>query len=245
MIQAVQDKAMVNPIFPPEIVALRIQTAEVGVVPSPDAGGSNPDLSAFKISRACRFVASNLLVPILLAWVLTRALHKHLHPLDVRDSVARRNAYGQMTLWLKLPGTHAGIPEPLISCGRIGNASLVFIRLLPNSRAKVGVEFWGQELAQGQEFALPAMDGEIEVTCTVPAFYPARGDPQWDGITASAQQRRCNEYIIAVNGTIRLRGSVTYAEPSRSPVYVGVNPLGGSFVSSAFTGTILRVVQQF
>lgn len=207
--------------------------------------GSDSNSATSIISRAFRAVAVNIIVPVLLAWFLTRALHKHLHPSDVRDSAASRNAYGQISLKLKLPGTHAGIPEPLISCGRIGNASLVFIRLLPNSRANVGIDFWGVELAQSPDFALPAMDAEIDVICALPAFFPAEGDVEWAGITGRAQQRRRSEYIIAVNGTTRLRGSIRYVEPPHSPIYFGVNPLGGSFVSSAFTGAILGVAQRF
>jgi hypothetical protein len=193
---------------------------------------------------AFRATVVNFVVPILLAWIATRAIHKHLHPSDVRDAVAKPNVYGQIILRLKLPGTHEGIPEPLISCGRIGNASLVFIKLLPHSRARVGVEFWGLELDQGPEFALPAMDAEIEVTCAMPAFYPEVGDNDWNGITTNVQKRRRAEYLISVNGVIRLKGSVTYVEPPHSPIYFGLNPLGGSFVSSTFTGKILRITQK-
>lgn len=207
--------------------------------------GSDSNSAISKILRSCRAVAVNVILPVLLGWLLTRGLHKHLHPSDVRDSVAKRNVYGQISLRLKLPGTHAGIPEPLISCGRIGNASIIFIRLLPNSRANVGIDFWGAELAQSPDFALPALDAEIEVTCAVPAFFPAEGDHEWAGITEGAQQRRRSEYIIAVNGTTRLKGSLQYVEPPHSPIYYGVNPLGGSFVSSTFTGAILRVAQRF
>ena len=170
------------------------------------------------------------------AQILTAEGQRDLADIDVRDAVASRNSYGQISIRLKLPGTHAGIPEPLISCGRIGNAAIIFIRLLPNNRANVGIDFWGAELAQGPDFVLPAMDAEIDVTCAVPAFFPAEGDHEWAGITAGAQQRRRSEYIIAVNGTTRLKGSLQYVEPPHSPIYYGVNPLGGSFVSSTFTG---------
>jgi hypothetical protein len=187
----------------------------------------------------------NIVAPVLLAWVITQALHIYLHPSDVRDSRASHNAYGPVRLRLKLPGTHAGIPEPLISCGSIGNASLVFIRLLPKSRAKVGVEFWNLELDQGPEFPLPAADGEIEVACYLPAFYPKEGDDEWGAISPEIQRRRRHEYLITVNGSVRLKGSVNYDEPEHAPIYLGVNPLGGSFVSNRFTGQILRHTQHF
>jgi hypothetical protein len=197
-----------------------------------------------RLSRAAWIATAYILAPILLAWAVTRVIHHHLYPSDVRDAAAKYNGYGQVTLRLKLPGTHEKIPEPLISCGKIGNASLVFIKLLPNSRARVGVEFWYLELDQGPEFALPAMDAEIEVTCAMPAFYPEEGNEAWGNLSTNVQKRRRSEYIISVNGVVRLKGSVVYVEPPHSPIYFGVNPLGGSFVSSVFTGRILSIVQR-
>jgi hypothetical protein len=88
------------------------------------------------------------------------------------------------------------------------------------------------------------MDAEIEVTCAMPTFYPEVGSPAWGDITSNVQRRRRSEYIISVNGVQRLKGSVAYVEPQHSPIYYGVNPLGGSFVSSMFTGKILRIVQK-
>jgi len=190
-------------------------------------------------------MALGVAAPILLAWTLTHALHRHLHPQDVRDAEVSRNGYGKVRLRLKLPGTNAGIPEPLISCGITGNASLVFIRLLPKSRAKVGVEFWGLELDQGPEFALPAADAEIDLACDLPALYPEEGDRAWGSTPPEVQQLRNHEYVIAVNGVVRLRGVVNYRQAPHSPLYLGINPLGGSFVSNSFTGKVLLNSQKF
>lgn len=187
----------------------------------------------------------DFLLPVALAWAATAALHRVLHPADVRDAVAAANGYGKVRLHVKLPGTHAGIPEPLLSCGRIGNASLVFIRLLPGGRARVGVEFWNLELDQGPEFALPAADAELDITCSLPALYPPEGDPAWGAIAPALQHQRRHEYLITVDGRAELRGVVDYLEPLHSPLYVGTNPLGGSFVSSRFTGRILTTDQRF
>ena len=198
-----------------------------------------------RLLLAGRAATLNVLLPLALAAALTRALHVRLHAGDVREAVAAPPSLGPVTLHLRLPGTHAGIPEPLVCCGQVGNAAMVFIRLLPHSQARVGVEFWGLELYQGEVFAVPAPDAVIDVTCAVPALFPPEGDAAWGEITTVAQRRRLSEYIIAVNGTTRLKGSVTYREPPGSPVYYGANPMGGSFVSSLFTGTILHVRRTF
>ena len=99
-------------------------------------------LNASRILRASRGVALGVALPILLAWAITHALHRRPQAVAVaaKEPPPALSGYGQLRLRLKLPGTNAGIAEPLISCGVAGDASLVFIKLLPKSRAKVGVE---------------------------------------------------------------------------------------------------------
>ena len=204
-------------------------------------------LNASRILRASRGVALGVALPILLAWAITHALHRRPQAVAVaaKEPPPALSGYGQLRLRLKLPGTNAGIAEPLISCGVAGDASLVFIKLLPKSRAKVGVEFWGAELDQGEEFALPAADAEIDLACDLPAFYPAEGDAAWGRTPAEVQKLRRNEFVITVDGVVRLRGSIAYPLAPHSPLYLGANPLGGSFVSNRFTGGILANSQTF
>jgi hypothetical protein len=187
--------------------------------------------------RLVLFVA----VPAILGLAQARFLYAFLNRGEVHPAASQHNAFGPLTLHLKLPGTNAGIPEPLCSIGRPGRASLIFIRLLKGSRAKVGVEFWGNELSEGDVFQLPAADAEIDVTCYVPAFFPSADDPIWGTTPASRKDRLTREYRILVDGTERLSGSTSYEEPEGSPLYIGANPLGGSFVSNLFTGKVLAV----
>jgi hypothetical protein len=58
-------------------------------------------------------------------------------------------------------------------------------------------------------------------------------------VSEPAQRRLLSRYVIAVEGVVRLKGSVSYNEPPHSPVYIGKNPIGGSFVSDFFTGKVL------
>jgi hypothetical protein len=189
--------------------------------------------------------ALNVVVPILLAWILTRGLHRYLHPSDVRDVAPRGNSFGPLRIRLKLPGTSRGIPEPVLVCGRPGNASLVYIRLLPGSRAKVGVEFWGLRADQSGEFPVPSPDAEIEVTCYLPALFPEVGDPDWGNLSPEIQRARRGEYYITVDGVVRLNARVDYKQPPHSALYLGENPVGGSLVSDRFTGAVLGSSQRF
>jgi hypothetical protein len=180
-----------------------------------------------------------------LACGLTIALHRGLYPPAFEVPIVQRAAYGPVRLRLKLPLYHGGIPEPLVVCGKLDNAYLVYIRLLPKRRARVGVEFWGLELDQGPEFALAADDAQIDVACDLPAFYPEEGDPAWGKVAREEQRLRRHQFRITVDGRVRLEGRVDYKLPVHSPIYFGANPLGGSFVSGLLTARILRVSQEF
>jgi hypothetical protein len=190
-------------------------------------------------------VALNVVVPVLLAWILTRGLHRHLYRPDVRDGAPNGNSFGPVRIRLKLPGTWEGIPEPVLVCGRPGNASLVYIRLLAGSRAKVGVEFWGLRADQSEEFPVPSPDAEIEITCYLPALFPEVGDSDWGNLSPEIQRARRGEYFITVNGVVRLNARVDYKQPPHSFIYLGENPVGGSLVSDRFTGFVIGSSQRF
>jgi hypothetical protein len=179
-------------------------------------------------------------LPFALSWVLIFFYYERYGRPDPRFEAVNSVSYGPIRLKLKLPGTEAGIPEPLVVCGRVGNASLIYIRLLKNARAKVGVEFWGLAAYESQEFVLPAADAQIDFNCAVPAFFPKEGDSAWQTTSAADQRLRSHRYTIEVDGIVRLEGVVDYDQPPGSPLYVGSNPLGGSLVSDLFTGKILK-----
>jgi hypothetical protein len=95
---------------------------------------------------------------------------------------------------------------------------------------------------EGEPFALPASN-QIEVTCSLPAFFPEAGSRRWGDVPASLQQLRRTEYSIKVDGVVRLGGQIAYDQPRHARLYFGVNPVGGSWVSNLFTGKVLKVSQ--
>jgi hypothetical protein len=190
-----------------------------------------------------RSVTLTLVLPILAIWLVVECVSTWREGRATGDPSARHSTLGEVHLRLKLPGTHAGIPEPLIVCGAAGHASLVFIRLLNHARAKVGIEFWGIESDESDEFALPAADAEIDLTCYLPCLFPKPGHAYWKGIAQEIQPPRPGEFLILVNGVPRLQGKIDYPQPEHSALYFGENPLGGSTVSGRFTGTILQARQ--
>jgi hypothetical protein len=201
-----------------------------------------------RMIKAClaggRAAVTNFAVPVLIAWLLTNVLHDRLHPSHGVEIAPNGDLFGAVRLKVKLPGTSAGIPEPLIVCGEAGNASLVYIRLLSGSQAKVGVEFWGMRAYESETFPLPAMDGVIDIKCYLPALFPKEGDPYWGTLAPTLQRIRRTQYFITVDNVVRLKGPLTYEQRPHMPIYFGANPLGGSLVSDRFSGTVLESSQE-
>jgi hypothetical protein len=195
------------------------------------------------VSTLARRTTATVILPLALAWSATHLLHHELYP-EPRESEAwKENVFGPVRLAIKLPGTNAGIAEPLLACGKAGNATLVYIRLLPGARARVGVEFWGYAAEQSEEFSVGSSDAQIRVDCYLPALFPGPSDPYWDGIPPGLAAVRRSSYCIAVNGRVRLAGPVSYPQPPHSKLYYGANPFGGSLVSDRFSGSVLSAGQ--
>jgi hypothetical protein len=195
-----------------------------------------------KFLRSLRFVVLALLLPLGASWVVMSSLQEGLSPSFWSRQAAQA---GALSLRLRLPGTAAGIEEPLMAVGRPGEATFAFIRLLPNARAKVGVEFWGRAAFESPEFALPAQDAEIIVSVAVPALYPPSDDEAWRDISAAEREHLTSHYLISVDHIPRLKGQISYPQTIREPVHIGTNPLGGSLVSDRLTAIILADWRQF
>jgi hypothetical protein len=203
-------------------------------------GSAKHHLTSMKTLPRIWALIANFLLPVLLAWLLVSLVYRRAAHLQAQGSPSPLSVLGPVRLRLKLPGTAGGIPEPLLVSGTPGNASLVYIRLLKRARARVGVEFWGLGENEGDTFDLPSADAQIDVICTLPAFFPPIGNRQWGATPTSAQIRYTTQYEVRVDGIVRLKGTTDYKEPVHSPVYFGNNPLGGSLVSVRFTGDILK-----
>ena len=189
--------------------------------------------------RRCRFFGLNVLLPVVLGVGLAHLIHRWAYPPPATQTAPKGVPYGSYRIRFKLPGTSAGIPEPLFTVGKPENASIVYIRLLNRARAKVGVQFWGLPPMEGEVFNLPAMDAEIEVSVYLPALFPPVADPSWGDLSSSFQQSRKHRFMIVVDHVVRAGGAVDYPQPNHSPVYVGENPVGGGIVTDRFSGTVL------
>jgi hypothetical protein len=189
-------------------------------------------------SRA-RFAALNILMPLGLSWILVSSIQAHFYGGPPQIWSRNSGTFGPVTLRLQLPGTAAGIEEPILTVGRVGQATFVYIRLLNEAHARVGMEFWGNGAVESPPFEIPSQDAQITIKTSFPALFPERGSRDWGAVSETEQQHLLSKYFVAVDGVVRIEGPIRYDEPPRSPVYLGQNPLGGSLVSNVFTGKVL------
>jgi hypothetical protein len=173
-------------------------------------------------------------VPLALAWGLIVFLHANfVSPRLIEEY------HGLVKLRLKLPGTAEGIEEPLLTVGKAGEATFVYIRILKHAQARVGIEFWGYTAMESDPFPLPAQDAEINLVTSFPALFRKIGDRGWSSVPEAEQRRLRSHYFVAVDGVLRLSGPIDHAQAPDAPIYLGENPIGGSFVSEVFTGRVI------
>lgn len=181
-----------------------------------------------------------ILLPVFLGWSVVHYARLHLKPTANGDIKQDVSGFGPVHLTIRLPGTFEQVPEPLLVSGRQGNSCLLYIRLLKGQKARLGIEYWGVGYFEGKEFPLPAPDATLTLVCYLPAFFPAEEDGVWNLLRPDLRKIRKTQYAVLVDGVVRLKGEVHYAQEDRPSLYVGFNPLGGSWVTSRFTGAILR-----
>jgi hypothetical protein len=183
--------------------------------------------------------------PVVLGWLVATYAHQRIYPATTTEAAAPRALYGAVHLKLRLAGTAPGIPEPLLTCGKTGNAAEVYIRVMEHAVATVGIDFWGWKKVESDPFQLPAQNAQIDVTVYLPSLFPAKGDPAWGFYSAGLQERWRSQAVIAVDGKVRLKAPIAYPLPAHSPLFYGRNPLGGSIVSDYFTGKVDAIAQSF
>lgn len=150
--------------------------------------------------------------------------------------------FGAVRFTLQLPRHAAAVPEPLIVAGAPGDATLAYIRILPGNQVTLGAEFWGFAAQESSPQAVEA-GKPVEVVFELPLLYPAPGDVRWDGIPSEVQKHCRSTVRILLNGKVVLEEPVQAPVPRIVAPNFGRNPLGGSWVSIAFTGEILQVAR--
>jgi hypothetical protein len=190
------------------------------------------------VERGFRVIGT-VVLPALAAWWLAGAVFFKVHP-ELVVHPPPRAALGAVRMTIRLPGTCAGIPEPLLTCGEPGKAVFVYIRILSKTRALIGVDIWGQTPVEGPEFSLPSPQAQLNLVCFLPVFFPGEKDSRWGPKDFATQHQLRTSARVEVDGAERLAVPINYPMAEGYSMYLGANPIGGSVVSDFFTGQVLQ-----
>jgi hypothetical protein len=146
---------------------------------------------------------------------------------------------------IRLPGTCAGIPEPLLTCGEPEKAVFIYIRIVGKTRALIGMDIWGHPPAEGPEFSVPSPQSQLKVICFLPVFFPDEKDSRWGTRDVETRRQLRESVKVEIDGVERLSVPMNYPLAERPPIYIGANPIGGGLVSDFFTGTVAQSSQSF
>ena len=192
-----------------------------------------------------RALLRDYVVPALVGALVAILAHQHLYPPPAATIAERQSGYGPIRLAIRLAGTAPGIAEPLLVCGKPGQAIEVYVRVLPHRLVMVGVDFWGRGKVESEPFQVPSQTASLVVTVSSPAFFPPEGSREWGLYTTPLEARWLRSTMVSVNGVRRLTCDWSYPMPAHSPVFYGRNPIGGSSVSDYFTGAVDSISQRF
>jgi hypothetical protein len=151
--------------------------------------------------------------------------------------------FGAVRLLVQLPESAVGLAEPLAVVGVAGNATLGYVRLLPEGKIKVGADFWS--IGAYESDPLPVdRTKPAEISYSFPVLYPPVGDPRWGDMPAARQEMLRTWLRISVNGAVVVDRKVVAPVPLQPTVAYGRNPAGGSVVTAEFTGQVLQVSRE-
>lgn len=149
--------------------------------------------------------------------------------------------FGAIQLVVRLPvGGGEALAEPLAVVGVAGNATLGYVRLLPDGKIQVGADFWGVGSYQSEPLPVDRTQ-PVAIAYSFPVFYPPAGDPRWGHVPVATQATRRSSLQIIVNGAVVVDRPVEAPIPLQPTVVYGKNPAGGSVVTAEFTGQVLQV----
>ncbi len=172
------------------------------------------------------------------------ALFRQMTPEEKREAKATAKEVtdrGAIKLRVQLPQGPSPSPEPLVAAGEAGAATMAFLRVLPDGRISLGVEFWGAGVVESDPFSPEVPPGgTAEIVVAAPIFFPPAGDALWQGVPPAEQEARGSRVRILFDGKMVLDRPIVHAPQRQTQVDIGANNIGGSFVAPTFRGKVLE-----
>ena len=146
--------------------------------------------------------------------------------------------YGAVELTLVLPAAGPGVPEPLVVAGIPGRGVLGFIKNLADGTHEFGVEVWSVGAWASGPVRVRA-GRTTKVVYSFGSLFPPPGAPAWGTTPLDRQRALKDEIRITVDGAEVFAAKRRTPDFDHVPLYVGVNPIGGSYVGARFSGEML------
>jgi hypothetical protein len=156
----------------------------------------------------------------------------------VRRKAAYLRSVGPLHVRFMLPQGYWGRQQPLVSTGRLGTGTLVFVTYVDPRHIRLSAEIWGS-LYASEPIAVD-YDAPQDMVVNESGLYPldhpvvkALGTESRDGVRS--------DFVVILNGRTVLFEPRTAFESTVSEVRVGSNPIGSSYAQPEFSGRILSV----
>lgn len=154
-------------------------------------------------------------------------------PVQPEDTALRNGATvsplpTRLKLEVAFTGLTTGDPEPLLVCGKPGNALFVFVRHADDERIHLGIEWWGI----GARESAPITVGKGAHTVTIDLTAVSEPDNPNRTVCVEVDGDPVVDFPVPPNRTM-----------AATEVKLGVNEVGGSLVRPMFHGRILRVLE--
>ena len=146
--------------------------------------------------------------------------------------------FGAVELTLLLPAVGPGVPEPLVVAGIPGRGVLGFVKNLPDGTHEFGVEVWSVGAWAGRPVHVRG-GKTATVVYSFGSLFPPSGAAAWGATPPERQRALKDEIRITVDGVEVFEATRRTPEFDHVPLYVGVNPIGGSYVGARFSGEML------
>ncbi|HEU5081528.1 MAG TPA: hypothetical protein VFT72_20105 [Opitutaceae bacterium] len=160
-----------------------------------------------------------------------------------RNRSAREHAYaeaaGPLHIRLILPRKETGRSQPLVTTGKKGEGTFIFIQYTDPTHIKIGVDVWGLPLYVSEPIAVDYY-AEQDFVVSSGALYPP-GHPKLKSIDPARLEALRKHITVTLNGTKVVDREVFSYESEIKDVTVGESRIGVSNTEPKFVGQILEV----
>lgn len=147
--------------------------------------------------------------------------------------------FGPVALQVEVPAVPRHPAEPLVVTGRNGAGDVVYLRYLPDGKARIGYDSWGVGGPSSEPFALET-GRPVLVQVSLGSLFP-EDTKAWHSLPEAVRLKARGTVRVRVNGRVVLDAPARPHPCPPAEVYVGRNPIGASTCDAEFSGRILEV----